>query len=173
MSHAASCCRCHWISQRALLLLNVQAVATPEQARHVVSVIQKPLTEDPNQATSYTTHCNRPSKLFSELCWGCKIRLKGETSPENTEIIPSLCPSTSQVTCGSTGSRCLDKPVFARDTYHGTHVADVSRPYPSKHDNIDHVPSPATHGGILLLFMTFALVHNANIPPTLCRVAQG
>ena len=45
--------------------------------------------------------------------------------------------------CGSTGLPCLDKPVFARGKYHGTHVADMTQPYPSKHDNTKHFSSCA------------------------------
>ena len=33
------------------------------------------------------------------------------------------------------GSRCLHRPVLPRSTSHGTHVADISEPYPSKHEN--------------------------------------
>ena len=36
---------------------------------------------------------------------------------------------------GNTWSQCLNKPVLPRGTYHRTHVADISHPYPSKHDN--------------------------------------
>ena len=36
--------------------------------------------------------------------------------------------------CGNTGSPCLDKPVLPRSTWHGTHVAGISQPDPSKHD---------------------------------------
>ena len=36
--------------------------------------------------------------------------------------------------CGNTGSSFLDKPVLPRGMYHGTHVADISHPDPSKHD---------------------------------------
>ena len=44
---------------------------------------------------------------------------------------------------GNAGSPCLDKPVFARDTYHGTHVADITQTYLSKHENTEHLSSCA------------------------------
>ena len=36
---------------------------------------------------------------------------------------------------GNTGLPCLVKPMLAHSMYHGTHIADITRPYPSKHDN--------------------------------------
>ena len=43
--------------------------------------------------------------------------------------------------CGNTGSPCLDKPVLPHGTYHGTLVADISQPSPSKHDDTSNSPA--------------------------------
>ena len=37
--------------------------------------------------------------------------------------------------CGNMRSLCLDKPVLLRGMHHGTHVADISYPHHSKHDD--------------------------------------
>ena len=49
---------------------------------------------------------------------------------------PSPCADTGHVQrkCGT--RQCLHKGVFAHDTYHRRHVADITQTYPSKHNMV-------------------------------------
>ena len=68
------------------------------------------------------------------------------------------------------GSWCLDKPVFVRDTHHRTHIADITQPYPSKHDNTKHFSSCAQlryHSVACILIDRHRIEPLANLAPHL------
>ena len=62
------------------------------------------------------------------------------------------------------------RPIFARNTYQGTHVADISQPYPSKHINTKHLSSSAQlkyHSVACILVDRHRIEPFANLAPHL------
>ena len=95
------------------------------------------------------TTCNR---MRGGGGWGIQIMwIEGHSTNQHRMLVP---PPTLVLTraarfwfrgqkCGNRESPCLDKPGLPRGMYHGTHVADISQPSPSKPDNTKPAHTPA------------------------------
>ena len=65
------------------------------------------------------------------------LRHMNSQEQDSKDECPPLLPPLTRARFSSrgqkgknTGSLCSDKPMVPRGTYHGTHVADISQPYP-------------------------------------------
>ena len=68
-----------------------------------------------------------------------------QAAPLALVLTRTRCWFTGQE-CGNMGLPCLDKAAVPCGMSHGTHVADGSQPYPSKHDNIKQQTSSQPRG---------------------------